>query len=453
MNIQNQISNWTKYDRTPDIFRGVAALVRAPKILSFGCSTGEEVRTLRDRYFPDSVIHGIDVDAGIIERNRRNNADPLVEYFSDLGEIDQDYDLIFCMSVLCRWPDGQDQYHFETYQKTLLSVDKRLKPGGFLVIYNAQYLLEETLLRDHYEAVEIDNLDSGFVKKHHRDFSDFIGVYETTVFRKLSRFERRYGVVWANTENIGDDIQTLAAIGFLRRHGIEEVALVNRESLRRYDGGPLFLVMNGWYMHDLSQFPPPPSVVPIFISFHCANERLIKDNRDYFLRHAPIGCRDDATMDLFAKHGIPAYFTGCLTLTFDPVEKKGGGRFAVDINTCKYIPPVSIPEQALEGLARVGHDLRDDFDRNDVMQRLAMAKELLDMYGHAELVVTTRLHCALPCRAMGTRVKFVHSKLADPRFSGLHSVLAGASAIEDAPADVPRERIDRIVANFDRVEI
>lgn len=268
MQQQNQISTWTQYDRTPDIFRGVAELGPARKILSFGCSTGEEVRTLRDKYFPRSVIHGIDINAGIVTRNQRNNPDPDIEYFDNPIDLDDDYDVIFAMSVLCRWPDGQEQYHFDTFQRALLSLDKRLKPGGLLVIYNAQYLIEESLLGEHYEPVQIDDNDSGFVTKFHRDFRPFAGAHETTVYRKRSVFERRYGVLWANTSNLGDDIQTLAGAHFLRKHGVEDIDLVNRENLSEYDGGPLFLLMNGWFMHDISKFPPPSQIIPLFISFH-----------------------------------------------------------------------------------------------------------------------------------------------------------------------------------------
>ncbi|MFG1402346.1 polysaccharide pyruvyl transferase family protein [Xanthobacter sediminis] len=454
MNLQNQESNWTKYDRTPEIFREVSALGPSPKILSFGCSTGEEVRTLRDKYFPYSAIHGIDIDREIIDSNQRNNPDPDIEYFSDPEKLDSDYDLIFCMSVLCRWPDRQDLYYFETFHKTLLSIDRRLKPGGLLVIYNGQFFLEETILRDHYEAVEIDHRDSGFVKKYHRDFSPFIGVHETTVYRKLSNVERRYGVIWANTENIGDDIQTLAAMHFLSKRGIETVECINREMLSEYNGGPLFVIMNGWFMHNIAKFPPPPTIIPIFISFHCADERLIIQNKEYFIRHSPIGCRDESTMNMFRKHGVPAYFTGCLTLGFDPVEKKSSGRFAVDINTCSYIPPVAVADEEIKDFVRLRHDLPEGADRDDIGRRLGLAKALLELYGSADLVVTTRLHCVLPCRAMGTRVKFVHANLlGDARFFGLHSVLAGASQVSAARETVPRERIDRVLENFAKIEI
>lgn len=43
------------------------------------------------------------------------------------------------------------------------------------------------------------------------------------------------------------------------------------------------------------------------------------------------------------------------------------------------------------------------------------------------MVITTILHCALPCRAFNTPVIFVHSDYQkDPRFTGLHKEINGS---------------------------
>ena len=51
-----------------------------------------------------------------------------------------------------------------------------------------------------------------------------------------------------------------------------------------------------------------------------------------------------------------------------------------------------------------------------------MAKKLLDKYARAKLVITTRLHTALPYLAFNTPVIFVNKKF-DKRFSGLYKFL------------------------------
>ena len=41
--------------------------------------------------------------------------------------------------------------------------------------------------------------------------------------------KKKYAVLYAPTANVGDDIQTLAGINFLKKKGITEYELVNRE--------------------------------------------------------------------------------------------------------------------------------------------------------------------------------------------------------------------------------
>src|SRR6185295_1108834 len=65
------------------------------------------------------------------------------------------------------------------------------------------------------------------------------------------------------------------------------------------------------------------------------------------------------------------------------------------------------------------------FDRStlNLSQRLSLAQEYLDEYAQAKLVVTSRIHCALPCLALGTPVLFIdmgYDEYNDrTRFSGL----------------------------------
>ncbi len=68
MNVPEQAANNTRYDRYPEIFR-TARLAAGPqplRILSFGCSTGEEPRTLAEKYFATSQILGVDVAPDVL---------------------------------------------------------------------------------------------------------------------------------------------------------------------------------------------------------------------------------------------------------------------------------------------------------------------------------------------------------------------------------------------------
>ena len=73
-------------------------------------------------------------------------------------------------------------------------------------------------------------------------------------------------------------------------------------------------------------------------------------------------------------------------------------------------------------------------------ERLGMAQSLLHLYGRSSLVVTGRLHCVLPCRALNTSAKFVHPDLYDdPRFKGLEDIIGGKT-----PDDSWKELIENI---------
>ena len=52
-----------------------------------------------------------------------------------------------------------------------------------------------------------------------------------------------------------------------------------------------------------------------------------------------------------------------------------------------------------------------------------MAKKLLNRYARAKLVVSTRIHGALPCLAVRTPVIFIKNKFDFNRFPGLYELL------------------------------
>ena len=63
---QGVFQHWphTEVDRYPQLFDALAERlsgIEAPRILSFGCSTGEEVLTLK-AHFPGAEVFGCDID-------------------------------------------------------------------------------------------------------------------------------------------------------------------------------------------------------------------------------------------------------------------------------------------------------------------------------------------------------------------------------------------------------
>lgn len=166
--IQNQTSNATQYNRHVDIFRELTEIIPMPsRILSFGCSTGEECKSLHKLYFPNSKIVGLDITESIIQENIKNNKFKKVEYFSNLQQITEKFNLIFAMSVLCRWPErSTKKYTFQTFSDTIKTIDSLLEKGGYICIYNSKYIFPETETFKKYRIIDTRHKETGYVTKY-----------------------------------------------------------------------------------------------------------------------------------------------------------------------------------------------------------------------------------------------------------------------------------------------
>ena len=190
---KHQISNVTSYDRYPEIFKFLSNLFKQKAdILSYGCSKGDELLTLNDLYFKSSNIFGFDVDATIIKQAEKRIADVKnnennVRILKSIN--DEKFDIVFVMSVLCKWTQTKDAdncsiyYSFSDFQNELTKIDSCVKTGGYLVLYNTNYLFSDTAIYDKYAPVEFGN-ESGFVSKFKRDGSKFLENYKYTIFYK-----------------------------------------------------------------------------------------------------------------------------------------------------------------------------------------------------------------------------------------------------------------------------
>jgi hypothetical protein len=232
-------------------------------------------------------------------------------------------------------------------------------------------------------------------------------------------------LIYKNTYNLGDEIQTLAAQSFLPYVDLD----IDRERLDECPTDTIYkLILNGWFMHEPWHWPPSGGLNPLITSFHITDsifdqnsqkvlprDILLSEKKiQYLKKHSPIGARDLHTRDLLLEHGINSYFSGCLTLTLDLVGRfSGRSRFlAVDV-------PESIVE-ALEARHAVQFlRLTQSIDEADHILKFKNAKELLRLYAESICVVTTKLHCALPCLAIGTPTLFVETQPDRYRFSGL----------------------------------
>lgn len=227
----------------------------------------------------------------------------------------------------------------------------------------------------------------------------------------------RYALLaYEGSDNLGDDIQSIAAERFLPWVD----CLLPREKLDRPPpiDGRVRIILNGWFLHDPRRWPPHPRIEPLFVSFHLRpsgpsrlrrwartpEKMILGRHRAYAQAHAPIGARDVATAELFARYGVPSYYSGCLTLTLPSAQRRAGQR----VVACDLAEPLlsELNSRCSDEPLIVSHE-EDRTTPHEI--RRERAERLLAIYADAKCVVTSRLHCALPCLAMGTPVLFIPS--------------------------------------------
>jgi hypothetical protein len=257
--------------------------------------------------------------------------------------------------------------------------------------------------------------------------------------------------------NIGDDIQSTSAMRFLPRIDyLIPIDKLNTAMRRVSSSPPVKVIMNGYFTCNPDSWPPPDWIQPLFVSFHlsdiafptypsaavstgktAAEILLTGGNLEYFKRHEPIGCRDHATVERFKSAGVQAYFTGCLTLTLNSAWHRSREKiYLVDVDCDTDTLLKSIPRHLRPQVVAVSHDLSEP-GKMSYIERFSCAHELLMMYRSARLIVTSRLHCALPSLALGTNVLFLEPLGDRSRLGGLNELLNRITL-----EDIARRRID-----------
>lgn len=242
----------------------------------------------------------------------------------------------------------------------------------------------------------------------------------------------QYALLRYSTTNLGDEIQSIAARQFLP--SVDLLVDRDRPNVLPSDAeGPYKIVFNGWHTHAPENWPPSPRLVPLLVSVHITGETpslnktrlrpadvLLKGrNLEFFKSCEPIGARDLWTRDLLQAAGVATYFSGCMTLTLGSGEIRPRRDYACAVGLPKNIRR-GLRETSRSRWVDVSHE--DDFTK-PFADRMAKAEGLLSLYAHAKCVVTNKLHCALPCLALGTPVLLVTTAQDSYRFSGLHDLL------------------------------
>lgn len=232
----------------------------------------------------------------------------------------------------------------------------------------------------------------------------------------------KYGLFEYTTENIGDEIQSIAARRFLPRVDY----YFDRDNIDLTDthGDTVKLIMNGWYTHKPENFPPlnkdiKPLLISMYVEQHIndgatAKRFKSKKSKAFFKKNGPVGARDLSTLQYFKDNGIKSYFSGCVTLTLERDERIKDKEYvlAVDVSDAVYDMVRSMTDREV---IRIDTNHCSDMSRDS---RFAMAEYFLTLYQSASSVITTRLHCMLPCLALKTPV-FAIAGREPHRYAGL----------------------------------
>ena len=166
-NSQHQRVTFTLPNRYPLIFQKCTEYFAShnntnPKILSFGCSTGEEVFTLGG-YLPQSQIIGVDINSWCIRHCMKINTNPNYSFFnrkSKMFEKLTSLDAIFCMAIFQRTENRKSLdnriakgHTFGQFESEIKVLDRKLKVGGLFIIDHADFCFMDTTCANNYKPL------------------------------------------------------------------------------------------------------------------------------------------------------------------------------------------------------------------------------------------------------------------------------------------------------------
>jgi len=259
-----------------------------------------------------------------------------------------------------------------------------------------------------------------------------------------------------DVQNLGDWIQRIVIEDLLKDMEYKgEICHISRDEIDTYKSDEyIFLVYNGFsditkYLHTyFPVLPPTKYIIPIYISFSLHNLIWPDSLYKHFKSYEPIGCMDEETLVNMRNHGIKAYLSGCVTALFPRRPNQPDSPKVLLIDTPKSLEPY-IPNEYKGHIEYMTHTHRitrttgdnamQDIEAEEVFNK---TKAALEYYkNNATLIVTSKLHAASTCMAMGIPVILVSEQF-DGKYAWIDKFLPLYTIDRFADIDWHPEPID-----------
>lgn len=239
----------------------------------------------------------------------------------------------------------------------------------------------------------------------------------------------KYGNIVYNKRNgrlnLGDDIQLLAIENLYNYMKVDyrDVIRIEFSDLYTWEGEELVVPISFpiiSYNNEMNITCFSQKIYPVFLALSILSESLGERDIEYLKRFSPIGGRDNHTFNIMNKYGIPAYLFGCMTMTFPKVWNDDNNKdmvFCVDISD-------KLLESIPDNIHRKCVYLSNAYDIEEIEGRPEdKAREVYELLiKKASLVITARMHVAIPCIAAGIPVVFAKD-VYSYRFVGINRII------------------------------
>lgn len=171
-----QPSPTTRSDRHPALFAFAEQRLagkRDVRILSYGCSTGQEPLSIA-HYLPDAAIDAVDINPRSIAIARRAAAKlgcSQIAFTLNASppDVDEVYDAVFCLSVLRHGHLDAERpqscsaiFPFAKFEAAVTALDRTIRPGGLLLIWGSNFHFHDTAIARRYLPLTVPGMRPHF---------------------------------------------------------------------------------------------------------------------------------------------------------------------------------------------------------------------------------------------------------------------------------------------------